>query len=119
MPWGVTGAGRRAVFRAIELGQGIDNEEDLLHGRSDRKINAPPALRQALGDIDRGPLLAPVNMLRTVEKDSILAATNGQCEDLEFEVALDSRSVVHACAPADCPGYQLQESQGSRRGQEF
>ena len=55
----------------------------------------------------------------TVEKESILAATNGQWEDLEFEVALDPGSLVHVFAPADRPGYQLQETQGSRRGQEF
>ena len=55
----------------------------------------------------------------TKEKDSVLVATNDQWEDLGFEVALDSGSVVHVCAPADCPWYLLQESAGSRRGQEF
>ena len=55
----------------------------------------------------------------TKEKDSVLVATNDQWEDLEFVVALDSGSVVHVCAPADCPRYLLQESAGSRRGQEF
>jgi hypothetical protein len=44
---------------------------------------------------------------------------NDAWEDLEFEVALDSGSVVHVCAPADCPGYSLEESPGSKRGQEF
>ena len=57
--------------------------------------------------------------MMTREKESILAATNETWEDLEFEVAFDSGSVVHVCAPADCPGYLLQESPGSRRGQEF
>ena len=42
-----------------------------------------------------------------------------QWEDIEFEVALDSGSVVHVCGPSDCPGYLLQESPGSRRGQKF
>jgi hypothetical protein len=46
-----------------------------------------------------------------------LVATNEQWEVLEFEVALDSGSVVHVCAPADCPGYLLQDSAGSRPGQ--
>ena len=55
----------------------------------------------------------------TKEIDSVLVATNDQWEDLGFEVALDSGSVVHVCAPADCPWYLLQESAGSRRGQEF
>ena len=40
-------------------------------------------------------------------------------EDLEFEVALDSGSVVHVCSLDDCRGYRLQESPGSKRGQEF
>ena len=38
---------------------------------------------------------------------------------MEFEVALDSGSVVHVCAAADTLGYQLDESPGSRRGQHF
>ena len=46
-------------------------------------------------------------------------ADNGKWEDIEFEVALDSGSVVHVCGPSDCPGYLLQESPGSRRGQKF
>ena len=45
--------------------------------------------------------------------------TNDAREDIEFEVALDSGSVVHGCAPDDCPAYMLQESPGSTRGQEF
>ena len=40
-------------------------------------------------------------------------------EDLEFEVALDSGSVVHVCSMEDIPGYRVSESAGSRRGQEF
>ena len=40
-------------------------------------------------------------------------------KDIEFEVALDSGSVVHVCAPDDCPGYRTEDSPGSRRGQEF
>ena len=39
--------------------------------------------------------------------------------DMEFEVALDSGSVVHVCSLDDCRGYKLAESPGSRRGQEF
>ena len=39
--------------------------------------------------------------------------------DLEFEVAFDSGAVVHVLGPGHCPGYSLEESPGSRRGQEF
>ena len=42
-----------------------------------------------------------------------------ECEwvDVEFEVALDSGSIVHVCRDSDTPGYDLQDSAGSRRGQ--
>ena len=40
--------------------------------------------------------------MMTRDKDAILAATNEAWENLEFDVALDSGSVVHVCAPADC-----------------
>ena len=72
-----------------------------------------------MGDIGLGTILAPVNVLMTCEREPILAATSGQWEDLEFKAALDPGSVVHVCAPADFPGYQLQESQGSRCGREL
>ena len=66
-----------------------------------------------------GTRSCPVNLSLTKEKESVLVATSDQGEDLEFEVALDSGSVVHVCAPADSPGYLLQESAGDKRGQEF
>ena len=66
------------------------------------------------GPIGLGQILVPINLMMTREKESILAATNETWEDIEFEGALDSGSVVHFCAPADCPGYLLQESPGSR-----
>ena len=44
---------------------------------------------------------------------------DGQWRDVEFEVALDSGSIVNVCHPDDVPGYVLQESPGSRRGQNF
>ena len=39
--------------------------------------------------------------------------------DLEFEVALDTGSIVHICAEEDTPGYPIQQSDGSRRKQNF
>ena len=114
---GESGAGRRAVLRAIVQRQGIDDDdeiEDMLHGRSERKLDAPPGLREALGSIGLDQILAPIKLMVTRDKDAILTATNEAWEHLEFEVALDSGSVVHVCAPADCPGHLLQESPGSR-----
>ena len=118
---GESGAGRRVIRRAVAARQGIVDEEDvedLLHGRSDHKLQVPPGLREALRSVGLGHALAPVNILTVTEGNSILI-NNNAWEDLEFEVALDSGSVVHVCAPADCPGYLLDESPGSRRGQDF
>ena len=61
--------------------------------------------------------MAPINLMMTVEKGGQVPMSNDAWEDIEFQVALDSGSVVHVCAPDDCPGYMLQESPGSKRGQ--
>jgi hypothetical protein len=58
-----------------------------------------------------------MNILTASEPQQILVSETWK--DLEFEVALDSGSVVHVCSQDDCPGYMLAESPGSRRGQEF
>ena len=84
-----------------------------------RNLDAPPGLREAPGSIGFGHALVPINLMMTREKDTILVGTNETWEDLEFEVALDSGYVVHVCAPADCPGYFVQESPGNGRGQQF
>ena len=63
--------------------------------------------------------MAEINVLTTIEKDGVMPIQDGEWRDVEFEVALDSGSVVHVCAPEDCPGYKCEESPGSRRGQEF
>ena len=93
----------------------VDEIEDILH----HEVDAPPGLREALGDIAPGPILARVNVLMKREKEPILAATNGQWEDLDSRSRSTQVLVVHVCAPADCPGYQLQESPGSRHSREF
>jgi hypothetical protein len=117
---GQTGAGKRAVVRAIAVKQGIDSEDELekmFAGKSEKKLEVPRALREPLRDIGMGGLLAPLNILTASEPQHILV--NEAWKDLEFEVALDSGSVVHVCSQDDCPGYMLAESPGSRRGQEF
>ena len=69
-------------------------------------------------DIGLESSLAPVSMITFAEPDQILLNDEGW-KDLEFEVALDSGSVVHVCGVEDVPGYRVGESPGSRRGQEF
>ena len=62
-----------------------------------------------------------VNCLEVLEDEEaeILATSTEEYPEVEFEVALDSGSVVHVCANADTLGYVLEESPGSRRGQQF
>ena len=67
-----------------------------------------------------GHTLAPLNLLEFGSWSSeINVADQVEWRDVEIEVALDSGSVVHVCSLDDCRGYQLSESPGSRRGQEF
>ena len=100
--------------------QGIDSEaaEDILDGRSDRKIHVPAYLRSTLQDIGLGEVMAPLNLFKIVgPADEPLRMAGNHWDDIEFEVALDSGAVVHVCAPKDCPGYLLDESPGSKSGQ--
>ena len=118
---GSNGAGRRAIIKAVAGQQGItedDELERLYSGNSEVKLKAPRHVRQAMIDIGLESRLAPVSMITFAEPDQILLNDEGW-KDLEFEVALDSGSVVHVCGVEDVPGYRVGESPGSRRGQEF
>jgi hypothetical protein len=110
-------------LKAVAEKQGVldDDELELLYsGKSEKKLNVPADLRSTLQDLGLGDCLAPVHILTAIEKGSVLPLQDDSVwQDLEFEVALDSGSVVHVCAPEDCPGYRCEESPGSRRGQEF
>ena len=65
-------------------------------------------------------MLNGINLVEMSDGDGeILVAGDDQWQDVEFEVALDSGSVVHVCSSEDAPGYQLDESLGSKRGQNF
>ena len=102
--------------------QGVVDEdalEEMYAGKSDIKLKVPLALREAMCSIGLGPALAaPVNILSSRDGDSILVSEDAW-QDMEFEVALDSGSVVHVCSVEDCPGYKVGESPGSKRGQQF
>ena len=113
------GAGRRAVLKAVASRQGIVSEDelDLLYSGKSKLKAVPRSLRKALQDVGLGDVL-PVNILTSADPLEVLVAAD-DWQDLEFEVALDSGSVVHVCAPGDIPGYLVQASAGSRRGQEF
>ena len=100
------------MLRAVAKRQGFNDDdivEDMLHGRSNQKIDVPSGLRGHSTRLD----------MTTVEKGGQVLMTNDAWEHIESEVAFDSGSVVHVWAPDDCPGYMLQESPGSKRGQSF
>ena len=115
------GSGRQAVLRAVAERNGITDEDEierLIDGKSEIKLRVPNQLRPALQSIGLGEMLAPINIITAIEPDQILISTEAW-QDIEFEVALDSGSVVHVCSVDDVPGYRVGESPGSRRGQEF
>ena len=83
------------------------------------KLMVPTSLREVMRDIGLGDMLTPLHMLEVVETQQQILMSGDAWRDLEFEVALDFGSVVHVCSRDDCPGYELAESPGSRRGKEF
>jgi len=54
-----------------------------------------------------------------IADDSACMMNEGEWIDIEFEVALDSGSMEHVCDEMDTPGYTLEESEGSKKGQNF
>ena len=63
--------------------------------------------------------MASVSLCELDSAAEVLVNEETVWEEVEFEVALDSGSVVHVCAMTDTPGYSLQPSPGSKRGQNF
>ena len=118
---GKDGAGRRAILKAVALQQGVTSEDELeklYDGTSGQQLRVPPSIREAMVEIGLGDRLVPINVITT--SDPLQCFVNEEAwEEMEFEVALDSGSVVHVCALTDCPGYRLGESPGSRRKQVF
>ena len=119
---GQSGSGRRAVIKAIAKTQGIEDDEaleQLYSGKLQKSLMVPTSLREVMRDIGLGDMLTLLHMLEVVETQQQIIMSGDAWRDLEFEVALDSGSVVHVCSRDDCPGYELAESPGSRRRREF
>jgi hypothetical protein len=117
-------SGRRAILRAIGAQQGIgeDEIEKIMAGTSDTKLRIPEYLRPAMLEAGLADVIVPRSIMPILikERDGLMPVMGGdEWSDLEFEVALDSGAVVHVCSPSDCPGYVLEESAGSKRGQQF
>ena len=118
---GSSTAGRKAIVKAVAERQGIHDRAEIdriYNGVSDRKLRVPRSWREAMRSIGLEEVLAPAHLITVDDHDAVCVAEDAW-EDLEFEVALDSGSVVHVCSIDDCRGYKLCESPGSRRGQEF
>ena len=64
-------------------------------------------------------LVSNVSLFESDDTEILVNEVEQQWEDIEFEVALDSGSIVNVCHPDDAPGYILMESSGSKRGQNF
>ena len=118
---GTTSSGRQAVIDAVARLQGPDDPvefEKLYDGSSTSKLRVPLPFRETMIDMGLGEVFAPLNLITCAETAEILVNADAW-KDLEFEVALDSGSVVHVCSVEDIGGYRVAESPGSRRGQEF
>ena len=53
----------------------------------------------AFSGIGLSHVMAPINLMMTWEKGGHVLMTDDAWQDIEFEVAPDSGSVVHVCAP--------------------
>ena len=113
-------AGNRAVLRAIASVSGIKSEaevERMLKGLSKEKIKPPSHVRHLLQNMNLGHVLEPINLL--IGADGPIISAEQQWQDVEFEVALDSGSVVHVAAEGDTPMYALDSSPSARQCAQF
>ena len=60
-----------------------------------------------------------IQVCETADVDGVEINVSEEWCDVEFEVALDSGSQDHVCDEANTPGYALEHSPGSSRGQCF
>ena len=102
----------RAVLQQVDIHQ-FQNKQCKSLGVADigRSIPSPEIVSKPLG------LLGMLNVFEA--EDMELLVNEREWDDVEFEVALDSGSIVNVCHPDDCPGYAITESAGSRAGQNF
>ena len=108
---------------------GIDGIDDMLAQALLAKAHAAEPItatiademaRQARAKHKLSPLFTGMLLMEGDLGDGELQAANGDDYiDVEFEVALDSGCTDNVCHPGDIPGYSVQSSAGSRRGQNF
>ena len=76
----------------------------------------PPLVEEA--ERYQFPILGASNLIFGEQLPEIMIGEE-VWEDVEFEVALDSGCTDHIAAEVDTPGYELEDSPGSRAGQAF
>ena len=89
---GASGAGRRAIVKAIAEQQGVYDEDEvarIYNGCSDKKLRVPRTWRRAIESIGLGDILAPLNIVTVRDSDSSVYIADDAWTDIEFEVALD------------------------------
>ena len=77
--------------------------------------SAMPSARSSLSFLP----VSSLQLCETADADGLEINMNEDWCDVEFEVGLDSGSKDHVCDEADTPGYVLESSPGSSRGQFF
>ena len=87
--------------------------QSLIRGLMNTAVK-PPATGQWVGN-------AWINCMEIEESEDapVMVGEQEQWPEVEFEVALDSGSVVHVCSQTDTLGYLLEPSPGSKRDQKF
>ena len=83
-----------------------------IHGATGKPTPIP-------GASSLGVLANPFVALFETDDNEPQVLSNTTWVDVEFDVALDSGSQEHVCDEVDCPGYMLEDSPGSSRGQCF
>ena len=86
---------------AIKRSQDLADRKTMIDGFADKYIGGTIAIIEAEQDDDQA------------------LATAQEWIDVEVEVALDSGSTDNVCRAGDAPGYTVEASQGSKRGQKF
>ena len=115
-------AAKLSVLRAVAAIDGVTCESKvraMLKGDGDVKLAPSPHIRSLLAAMDLGHVLAPVNLMEWGREPSQVLAAEQKWSDVEFEVALDSGSVVHIAAEGDTPCYLLDDSAKAKPCEEF
>ena len=99
--------------------ESVLKQVDINHFRQKHAPSVRPSIPtpQVIG---RTSIIPQISLFEADDDDvEIMVNENEQWEEVEFEAALDSGSIVNVCHPDDAPGYMLMESAGSKTGQHF